>query len=156
MALSVQDRDSSVSDGWSGGAAFRLEEVAAMPLFADLPPVHVSRVARWSRELRVPPGETVVERWDSARDFYVIVDGAADVLIDDEYVRDLAPGDFFGEVAALDWGSGYGYVRTATVVATSELRLLALGPARLDMLIRACPALGEKIQAAARERMRRM
>ena len=157
MALSVEDRAPSVSDGWAGGApAFRLEEVAAMPLFADLPPAHVARVARWSRELRVPPGETVVERWDSARDFYVIVDGEAEVAIDDEFVRDLAPGDFFGEVAALDWGSGYGYVRTATVLATSELRLLVLDPARLDTLIRACPALGDTLQAAARERMRRM
>jgi CRP-like cAMP-binding protein len=96
----------------------------------------------------------VVERWDAARDFYVIVEGDATVLIDGEHVRDLAPGDFFGGVAALDWGSGFGYVRTATVVATSTLRLLALGPARLDVLIRGYPALGDRLRAAAHERMR--
>jgi hypothetical protein len=47
-------------------------------------------------------------------------------------------------------------VRTATVVAAADLRLLLLGPARLDTLLRACPALGDKLKAAARERMRRM
>jgi aromatic-L-amino-acid/L-tryptophan decarboxylase len=156
IAMSVEERAPSVVDGWSGGSAFAADEISALPLFSDLAPAQVARVARWSRELRVMPGEAVVERWDSARDFYVIVDGGAEVLIDGEYVRDLTAGDFFGEVAALDWGSGYGYVRTATVLATTDLRLLVLGPSRLDMLIRACPALGEKLQVTARERMRRM
>jgi hypothetical protein len=41
-------------------------------------------------------------------------------------------------------------------VAGSELRLLVLGPDRLGVLIRACPELGEKLQATARERMRKM
>ena len=65
-------------------------------------------------------------------------------------------GDFFGEVAALDWGSGFGYVRTATVVATSHLRLLALDPAHLGVLVRASARFGEKLRAAARERMRQI
>jgi hypothetical protein len=156
IALSVEDRAPSVADGWSGSAAFSVEELAGVPLFADLPPDDVARAARWSAELRVGTGETVVERWDTARDFYVIVEGEAEVFIDNEYVRHLARGDFFGEVAALDWGSGFGYVRTATVVAASDLRLLVLDPSRLGVLIRGCPALGDKIHATARDRMRRI
>jgi agmatine deiminase len=74
IALSVEDREPSLTDGWSGGtAAFRADEIAAMPLFADVPPAHLSRIARWSRQLRLGAGETVVERWDSVRDLYVIV-----------------------------------------------------------------------------------
>lgn len=159
LALSIEDRAPSVAEQWaeSGDApAFHVAEVAGMPLFASLPPGQAGRVARWSRELRVRAGETLAERWDSARDFYVIVDGEAGVIIGDEYVGNLAPGDFFGEVAALDWGSGFGYVRTATVVASSDMRLLVLGPDRLGVLVRDCPSLGEKIQSTARERMRRV
>jgi aromatic-L-amino-acid/L-tryptophan decarboxylase len=156
IALSIEDRGSTVTDGWNVGEAFRVQDIANVPLLADLPPDQAARAARWSREVRVAAGETVVERWDAAREFYVIIDGEAEVLIDGEYVRHLGRGDFFGEVAALDWGSGFGYVRTATVVATSELRLLVLGPDRLGVLIHACPALGEKLQSAARERMRRI
>ena len=156
IALSVDDRAPSVVQGWSGAAAVAVEELAAMSLFADLRPEDVARAAQWSRELRVAAGETVVERWDSARDFYVIIDGEAEVLIEDEHVRQLAGGDFFGEVAALDWGSGFGYVRTATVVAVTDLRLLVLDPARLGVLIRACPRLGDKLHVAASERLRKM
>ena len=70
-------------------------------------------------------------------------------------IRDLTSGDFFGEVTALDRGSGFGYVRTATVVTTTILRLLALGPDRLDVLIRARPQLGDRLRATAHERIRR-
>jgi glutamate/tyrosine decarboxylase-like PLP-dependent enzyme len=154
IALSIEDRAPSVVDGLTGGGAFTVEELAAIPLFAELPPEEVARAARWSAEQCVGAGETVVERWDAARDFYVIVDGEAEVFIDDEYVRQLEPGDFFGEVAALDWGSGFGYVRTATVVATSHLRLLALDPAHLGVLVRASARFGDKLREAARERMR--
>jgi CRP-like cAMP-binding protein len=156
IALSVEDRGATVSEGWNVGEAFSLQDIAEVPLFADLPPDQAARAARWSREVRVAAGETVVERWDAAREFYVIIDGEAEVFIDGEYVRHLGRGDFFGEVAALDWGSGFGYVRTATVVAASDLRLLMLGPVRLAALIRDCPALGDKLEATARERMRRM
>ncbi|MGZ6669214.1 MAG: aminotransferase class V-fold PLP-dependent enzyme [Solirubrobacteraceae bacterium] len=156
IALSIEDRAPSVVDGLSGAGAFGVQELAAIPLFADLPPDEVRRAARWSRELCVGAGETVVERWDAARDFYVIVDSEADVYIEGEYVRHLARGDFFGEVAALDWGSGFGYVRTATVVAACDLRLLALDPDQLGVLIRACAGLGQKLRVAARERMRRI
>jgi hypothetical protein len=156
IALAIEDRSPSVVDGWSGSAVFGVEELAALPLFADLPRDDVARAARWSRELHVATGETVVERWDAARDFYVILDGEADVLIENDSVRQLARGDFFGEVAALDWGSGFGYVRTATVVATSDLRLLVLDPARLGVLIRGSGRLGDKIRLAAHERMRKI
>jgi aromatic-L-amino-acid/L-tryptophan decarboxylase len=156
IALSIEDRAPSVVDGLSGAGDFRVEELAAIPLFADLPPEEVARAARWGRVMCVGAGETVVERWDGARDFYVIVDGDANVDIEGEYVRHLARGDFFGEVAALDWGSGFGYVRTATVVAASDLRLLALDPAHLGVLVRACAGLGEKLRVAAAERLRRI
>ena len=39
------------------------------------------------------------------RDYYVIVSGTAAVHIGADHVRDLVPGEFFGELAALDWGA---------------------------------------------------
>ena len=69
-----------------------------------------------------------MRRWDYGRDFYVVVEGTLQVLLDEELVRELEPGDFFGELAALDWGAGYGYPRLATVVAQSAARLLVFPP----------------------------
>src|SRR6185437_13462572 len=103
IALSVEYRGSTVTDGWNVGEVFRVQDLADVPLLADLPPDQAARAARWSREVRVAAGDMVVERWDAARDFYVIIDGEAEVFIDGDYVRHLGRGDFFGEVAALDW-----------------------------------------------------
>ena len=36
----------------------------------------------------------------------MIVSGIASVDIDGEHIRDMVPGEFFGELAAFDWGAG--------------------------------------------------
>ena len=95
----------------------------------------------------------MVERWDAARDFYVIIEGEAEVFIDGRARAPAGRGDFFGEVAALDWGSGFGYVRTATVVAVTDLRLLVLSPGALGVLLADYPPLGGRLRDVARERM---
>ena len=64
-----------------------------------------------------------------------------------------APGEFFGELAALDWGAGYGHPRLATVVATEPLRLLVLAPAHLGRLMAEAPAVDEIVRRAVRERL---
>ncbi len=84
----------------------------------------------------------------------MIVEGEAEVRIGGDQVRSLGRGDFFGEVAALDWGGGYGYVRTATVIATRDLRLLVLEPERLARLMADSPLLDAAVRAAARERLK--
>ena len=50
----------------------------------------------------------MVEQWDTSQDFFLIVDGRVDVLVDGERVAQLGPDEFFGEIAALDWGAGSG------------------------------------------------
>jgi aromatic-L-amino-acid/L-tryptophan decarboxylase len=124
------------------------------PLFASLSPAEAEQVATLAAEREARPGETVVEQWDSARDFFVIADGTADVFVGDEHVRSLGPGEFFGELAALDWGAGYGYSRLATVVAGSPLRLLVFPEGTLAELLR-FPEVERRIRAAAQERLPR-
>jgi len=84
----------------------------------------------------------------------VILDGTADVFVNDEHVRSLGPGEFFGELAALDWGAGYGYSRLATVVAGSPLRLLVFPEGRLGELMR-FPGVEDWIRTAVHERLPR-
>jgi CRP-like cAMP-binding protein len=61
-----------------------------------------------------------------------------------------------GEIAALDWGAGYGYARSATVVATVDSRLLALSPAHFQALVRSAPLFSQRVKAAASERLTRV
>jgi CRP-like cAMP-binding protein len=120
-----------------------------------VPAGQLARIASWGRELHVPAGEAVVRRWQAARDFFVIVEGSATIDRDGELLGELSAGDFFGEIAALDWGAGYGYARSATVTAATALRLLALGPADLNLLMRDVPLVAKRIERARRERLGR-
>ena len=149
-------RDGSISDARANSAGpFDGAAIRALPLFGDLAADRAEQIAAVARERVARAGETVVRRDQLERDFYVIVDGAVEVRIDGEHVRDLAAGDFFGELAALDWGAGYGYARSATVIASAPTRLLVLPPRELGALMRSAPGVARRIDAAARERLQR-
>jgi hypothetical protein len=98
-------------------------------------------------------GELIVRRWDPSREFYVILEGTADARTAEEYLAHLGPGDFFGELAALDWGVSFGYPRPASVTATSPARLLVLPGTRFTILVRDAAGFGDRIRRALRERL---
>ncbi len=153
---SRQRRDGSIADARAGRRGpFATDTIRSLPLFDELTEAQAERLSGFAREVVAEPGEDVVRRDQLERDFYVIVSGQATVHIDGDHVRDLVPGEFFGELAALDWGAGFGYARSATVSARTPLRLLVLPPRELRELMRAAPAIAREIQAAARERLRR-
>jgi glutamate/tyrosine decarboxylase-like PLP-dependent enzyme len=103
----------------------------------------------------VRAGDVVVAEGEVSTDFYVVVDGELDVYVDGERVNTMRAGDFFGELAALDWGAGYGYRRSASVVARTPATLRVLSADQLDALIASAPAVASAIRAALRERLAR-
>lgn len=149
-----------VRDRNPDAAAVRLERgrvdparLAAIPLFASLDESQLERVARSARVMSAGPRDEIVHKWEAARDFYVLVEGTAEVRSDGEHLRDLAPGDFFGELAALDWGAGHGYPRLATVIATSSVRAIVLSSDVLNALMREAPEVERLVRRAVRERL---
>ncbi|HZC73703.1 MAG TPA: aminotransferase class V-fold PLP-dependent enzyme [Jatrophihabitans sp.] len=135
------------------GADFTAAELTALPLFASLGTHDLERIAGWAREQRVAVGDQVMRRWESTRDFYVVVEGQVTALRTGRPVAEFGPGEFFGELGALDWGAGYGYARTATIIAIEPARLLVLSPAHLGRLLAEAPAVDEIVRRAVRERL---
>ena len=90
-------------------------------LFAGLGPDEVAEAVDRFDEASFLAGHGVITEGLSGPDFFIILDGEASVVVDDAVIAKLGPGDFFGEVAALDGGS-----RTASVRAESRLRCLTL------------------------------
>jgi CRP-like cAMP-binding protein len=127
----------------------------ALPLFHSLDSEELARATSPAEERSVGAGETVVERWESSRDFYVVLAGTAEVRIDGEVIGGLGPGEFFGELAALEWEAGFSYPRLASVAALTDLRLLVFPEGTLDDLIRDFPSVGTVIRAAATQRIAR-
>jgi aromatic-L-amino-acid decarboxylase len=151
-----RDRHPDVRGGWAEGGHFDESTIRGLPLFAHLEPNQLEIVTSSAREIRARPGETVIHRWHGSRHFYTIVAGRVDISGDDGVLRELGPGEFFGELAALDWGAGFGYARTATVTASAPLRLLVLAPSALAELVRRAPSVERRVRAAARQRLANM
>jgi hypothetical protein len=151
-----EDHRADIQSGWGQSNLLDEPTLRAVPLFESLSERELDVVSQAAQEMEFPAGETVIRRWQGTRYFYVILTGSVEIEIADQRVAELGPGQFFGELAALDWGAGFGYVRTATVVARQDVRLLVLAPAVLDELMRAVPAVDRQIREVLRERMRRL
>ena len=148
----ILDRAASTAVGWSGCPNADPAELGALDVFAGVDDATLQFVADTCYEKRAALGEHVVRRWDNSRDFYVILDGTVEVFVDARVVRTLGPGDFFGELAAHDWGGGFGYPRLADVVATAPLRLLVV-PHHVYATVATLPGLRDRIRGPVRERL---
>ena len=95
--------------------------LAAIPLFGGLEGTDLEAVAAAASEVEAAEGQSLVSEGDFGHALYAIESGTAEVSANGATVRSLGPGDVFGEIAVLASGR-----RTASVVATSPMRLIAL------------------------------
>lgn len=100
-------------------AVDRVSACGGCSLFAALPIATVEYLAKHADDLEVAAGERVINEGAPGDDFYLIVDGEADVDIGGTVVKRLGPSEYFGEIALL-----YRTPRTASVVAASPMRVL--------------------------------
>ena len=69
-------------------------------------------------------------------------------------IRTLGPGEHFGELAARDWGGGYGYARTATVRCAQDGQLLRLSSDDFQWLVQTQPAVRAELANILADRLR--
>jgi CRP/FNR family cyclic AMP-dependent transcriptional regulator len=128
--------------------AMQLSTVESIPLFASVPRRRHWHLARLADDVEVPAGAELTREGGYAREFFVVVSGTADVHRDGERVGRLGPGDFFGEVGLL----GPRWERSATVIATSPMRLLVMARRQFRELLFAAPTVATRIRGAATQR----
>jgi aromatic-L-amino-acid decarboxylase len=127
--------------------------LGTVPLLAGVPASIIRGVHARGVWLDVPAEEEVVRRWSSGRLFYIILSGRYDVFIDGRLIRTMGPGDHFGELAARDWGGGYGYPRLATVRCAEPGRLLTLTSENLQWLVDSEPIVKARLAQSLAERL---
>ena len=118
-----------------------------LPLFSSLGKGDLRSIASHTDEVEMREGEELLHQGDFAYEFMVIVDGQAQVIRDEEQVAELGPGDFLGEIAALDKGH-----RNASVVASSEMTVVVMTARDLRHIAREMPGVDARLREAARER----
>jgi glutamate/tyrosine decarboxylase-like PLP-dependent enzyme len=148
--------DAELTAGWPTASDAAADEIGRHPLFADVDSSWLAWASVVGRRRRVAAGETVVRQWDVDRDFYVVLDGEAEVATGERQLTTLRAGDFFGELAALDWGASFGYPRLASVTASTDLDLLVLTDTELAEIMRALPQVADRVRAAAAKRAARL
>ena len=118
-----------------------------IPLFADLTSEERAEVAASLRDVSVDAGAMLAVQGDNAYQWFVIESGEAEVRRDDAVVRTLGPGDVFGEIGLLATGT-----RTASVVATSPMRLGAMFMREFNQLEGRMPRLAKALRQTMAER----
>ena len=154
------ERNPDVSQSWlraptPGEAAGGVSPgaLAGVPLFADLDAGQLDAAAELGTLREAEAGETLIEAWDVSRDFFVLLDGVVEVRVEGKRVDELGAGDFFGEMAALEWGAGFAYPRLATVVTATPVRLLVFPDGALNELTGRLPPVDRIIRATVQKRL---
>lgn len=123
--------------------------LAEVPLFSKLAKRDLNEVAKATTQLTMQAGQTLVEEGSPGQEFFVILDGEAEVRRNDRRVARLGVGQYFGELSLLDGGE-----RSASVVALTDIEVLVLDRRDFQALAQSIPGMGFKLLNAMSLRLR--
>ena len=95
------------------------EVLAQVPLFSMLPEKELASLAREAHDRTFPAGTVLTDEDKVGMTFGVIVAGRAAVTVHGRPARTIGPGDYFGEMALVDYSR-----QSAKITAETELRCL--------------------------------
>ena len=125
------------------------DPLGRVPLFSGMSSKELTRLGRLMTRIPVKAGRELTHQGDPGLEFFIIVDGKADVMIDGKVVATLGPGDFLGEMALLD-----GKPRTATVVCATDVEAEVISYGEFSQLLEDAPELTRRILVALAGRLR--
>src|SRR5215208_4270743 len=98
-------------------------------------------------EVEVEPGRVLCCKGKTSHEFFVIEDGTARVVRDGQFLNELGPGDFFGEMGLIEDAP-----RNADVIAQTALTLMVLSAPAFRELEREAPRLARRLSRSVEER----
>lgn len=115
----------------------------------DIPQDGIERMLATGVEVTTSRGVSLVTQGDAPSDVHLLLEGTIAVEADGQPVVTLGPGQFVGEVGALD-----GSPRTATARAQTEVRTLRWTLDDFDEMIGAIPELRRHLTTALTRKLR--
>jgi CRP/FNR family transcriptional regulator, cyclic AMP receptor protein len=118
-----------------------------VPFFSSLSKREIQEIARATDEIDVKQGEVLAREGDVGQEFFVIIEGSAEVVRGGERIAELGKGDFFGEMALVG-----DEPRMATVSATAPMRVAVMSRSAFRSFDRMMPAVHARIVEAIEAR----
>jgi CRP/FNR family transcriptional regulator, cyclic AMP receptor protein len=118
-----------------------------IPLFAEVPDEQLRKIAPFAETDEFAEGQVIVKEGGYSNHFFAIEEGTAKVERDGAQIGDLGPGDVFGEQGLLEKQE-----RSATVTATSRLRVIKIEHWELSRMRKTMPEVVEELQRKVEER----
>lgn len=129
-----------------------VEFLRRLPIFARVDPTRLKLLAFTSERLQFEPGQALFHQGDSGDSAYVVISGAADVLIasgpDEIKIAAVEPNSIVGEIAIL-----CDVPRTATVRAVSRLDTLKINKENFRRLLKEFPEIGIEVMRVLASRL---
>jgi CRP-like cAMP-binding protein len=126
----------------------KIDLIKRVPLFASASKSELAEIATIADEIDLPEGKTVIQEGDTGREFFVLVEGTAEVIRGGKRVASLGPGDFFGEIALIAKTP-----RNATITTTSPVRALVITDRAFRQLLDHSPTIAVGVLVALAERL---
>jgi CRP/FNR family transcriptional regulator, cyclic AMP receptor protein len=126
----------------------KVELIKRAPLFWNCSKRELQQIAQIADEIDLREGKEMTRQGDRGREFFVLLEGDADVIKDGRSINRLGSGDFFGEIALVS-----DTPRTATVIATSPVRALVITDRSFRRLMEDQPEIQGKVLAALAARL---
>lgn len=122
--------------------------IKSAPLFSECSRKHLNEIAEIADEIDLAEGKELTKEGRPGREFFVLIDGTADVKRGNRRINQMGAGDFFGEISLITQRP-----RTATVVATSPVRALVITDRSFRRLLEHQPDIQGKVMSALAARL---
>jgi CRP-like cAMP-binding protein len=126
----------------------KVDLIKRVPLFSKLSRSKLNEVASIADEIDLPKGKELTREGERGREFFVLIEGEADVHKSGRRVNTLGPGDFLGEISLITK-----VPRTATVTTNAPTRALVITDRAFAQLLRDSPQISQGVLEAMGERL---
>jgi HEAT repeat protein len=130
----------------------RVMALRRVPLFAELSPTDLSRIARIADECSYADGDMIAAQGEIGDELHIVVAGAVKVVRDDaganEAIARRETGDVVGEMSIITRGP-----RVASLVADGQVRTVRIGGREFESMIRERPEVSLAVMRVLAERL---
>jgi CRP/FNR family transcriptional regulator, cyclic AMP receptor protein len=126
----------------------QVDLLKAVPLFSGCSQSELRSIAQLGTPVSIEQGMLLTAQGTVGREFFLVLSGIASCRLGKREVAEFTRGGYFGELALLQGG-----IRTADVVAETDMELLVLDAREFKSMLATTPAISLKMLARLAERL---